>query len=294
MHFVGRWRVRLRSSVCLSAPSKLAARIESSKAFAKKFMKRFDIACAQSESFDDFQKASAFIKNAPWPFVLKASGLAAGKGVVMTTSHLHAQNALREMMLNRSFGDAGEEVVVEERLEGHEISVMALCDGERARLLPICKDHKRLLDDDVGVNTGGMGALAPIEVSESERHFIENNIIKRALYGMQKSFTPFKGVLFAGVMLTKSGPKVLEFNCRFGDPETQALLPERVSTQKHSPTNDQRLRRSQRCARFSLGEQPQRRRILQRRRPRVERECASEKPFRSGRSCLREPRQDFV
>ena len=210
--------------LCL-APSKHAARIESSKAFAKKFMQRFDIACSKSETFDDFTKAEAFIENAPWPFVLKASGLAAGKGVVLSKDISEAKAALKDMMLGARFGEAGKVVVVEEKLEGQEISVMALCDGERARLLPFCKDHKRLLDADRGPNTGGMGATAPVRVSENERAFIENNIIKRALYGMQKSFTPYKGVLFAGVMLTQEGPKVLEFNCRFGDPETQALLP---------------------------------------------------------------------
>ncbi len=203
-----------------------AARIESSKAFAKDFMTRHGIATARYLTFSDFGKASEFVLNPPWPFVIKASGLAAGKGVFLPDSTEEALRILETLLIEKSLGASGSEVVIEERLEGEEVSILGFCDGTTVRAMPPAQDHKRLGEGDEGPNTGGMGAVAsalsgPMEGAEAlSRLFLEP-----ACVGLSAEGFPYVGTLYAGVILTKDGPKALEFNCRFGDPEAQAILP---------------------------------------------------------------------
>ena len=203
-------------------PSAAAAQIESSKAFSKAFMKRHGIPSAPHETFTVSRRAEAlkFIE-ANWPVVVKASGLCAGKGVLIPATKEEAVAAFDEM--HGSFGDAGEEVVIEKRLEGREVSVFALTDGENILCLPPAQDYKRALDGDKGLNTGGMGAICPVEVPDADLKKIEADIAL-AVKGMREEGMPFRGLLYAGLMLTKDGPMVLEYNCRFGDPETQAVM----------------------------------------------------------------------
>merc|ERR1719473_431086 len=203
-------------------PTAAAAQIESSKAFSKAFMKRHGIPSAPHGTFVKTQRAEAvkFIED-HWPVVVKASGLCAGKGVIIPTTRFEAVQAFDEMQ--REFGAAGDEVVIEKRLEGREVSVFALTDGENVLCLPPAQDYKRALDQDRGLNTGGMGAICPVEVPDADFRKIEADI-KLAVAGMRKDGTPFRGLLYAGLMLTKDGPMVLEYNCRFGDPETQAVM----------------------------------------------------------------------
>lgn len=205
-------------------PSAAAARLESSKAFAKAFMDEVGLPTARWARFHALAPAVAWLKAAPFPVVIKASGLAAGKGVVLPESMAEAESTLEAMLVGRSFGDAGAEVVIEERLAGPEVSVIGFCDGKTARVLPAARDHKRLAEGDRGPNTGGMGAVAPVTASV-DLGWLEAEILGRAVEGMARMGTPFVGFLFAGLMLTSDGPKVLEFNCRLGDPETQVLLP---------------------------------------------------------------------
>ncbi len=207
-------------------PSKTAAQLEASKAFAKAFMQAHAIPTARAEVFSDFAAAASFLTQVDYPIVLKASGLAAGKGVILPESPAQAEQALRGMLLEGEFGAAGHTVVVEERLAGEEVSVLAFTDGVTVRPMPPAQDHKRLLDGDHGPNTGGMGAYAPASICPPERVAeIVRTILQPAVDGMRLAGTPFVGVLYAGLMLTDRGPQVLEFNCRFGDPETQAILP---------------------------------------------------------------------
>lgn len=209
-------------------PSKPAAMLEGSKAFAKDFMARNNIPTARYKSFSasEIQQAEAFARELPAPLVVKADGLAAGKGVLICESHDAAVIALREMMLGKAFGSAGEKVVIEEFLEGEEASVFALTDGERYATLAAAQDHKRVLDGDKGKNTGGMGAYAdaPIVTAELLKQ-IGDEIIGPTLNGMRNAGTPYRGCLYCGLILTTSGPKVIEYNCRFGDPETQVVVP---------------------------------------------------------------------
>ena len=215
-----------RNNHLVFGPDQLAAALETSKASAKQFMQRWDLPTAESRTFTDLTEALNFIDRAPWPLVVKASGLAAGKGVVIPTDVEVAKKAVIDMMANEQFGSAGREVVIEERLSGHEISLLCFCDGERIAVLPTARDHKRLMEGDVGPNTGGMGAYAPVpDVSEAQITEWTNTILKPTIAGLRAQGTPYIGILYAGLMLTSSGPKVLEFNCRFGDPEAQALLP---------------------------------------------------------------------
>ena len=206
-------------------PTKQAAQLESSKAFSKAFMQRWQIPTARGQTFESYERASAFLNDISWSPVLKASGLAAGKGVILPESKEAAQLALREMMLDKRFGEAGDQIVVEERLEGYEISLLALCDGNDLVCLPAARDHKRLLDDDKGPNTGGMGAIAPVLDPSDALHGELVSILQKVMDCMRLDGTPYSGVLYGGFMITDHGPKVLEFNCRFGDPETQAVLP---------------------------------------------------------------------
>lgn len=206
-------------------PSPAAARIESSKAFAKAFMRRHGIRTADYGAFTDFDAAAAYVRRVDHDVVVKASGLAGGKGVLLPRSADEAIAQLRRMLLDGEFGAAGREVVVERRLTGPEISVFGLTDGYTVVSLPPMQDHKRAHDNDEGPNTGGMGAYGPVPfVSPATMDAIATDVLKRAVDGLRHERTPFVGVLFAGLMLTADGPSVLEFNCRFGDPETQAVL----------------------------------------------------------------------
>ena len=207
-------------------PVQAAARLEGSKAFAKAFMDRCGIPTARYGVFTDVDEALAHLEAVTYPVVIKASGLAAGKGVIVPDDRAGAADALRAIMVDRSLGAAGDEVVVEERLEGQETSVMAFCDGSRFCTMPASQDHKRVGDGDSGPNTGGMGAYSPVPAAPPEIIAqAEREVMAPALAGMREQGSPFVGILYAGLMLTDDGLKVLEFNVRFGDPETQVILP---------------------------------------------------------------------
>ncbi|KAL2828276.1 phosphoribosylglycinamide synthetase [Aspergillus cavernicola] len=207
-------------------PSKAAARMEGSKAFSKDFMKRQNIPTAAYENFTDYEKARQYLDSVSHNVVIKADGLAGGKGVILPTSKEEAHQALREMMLDHQFGDAGNEVVIEEYLEGDELSILTFSDGYSIKSLPAAQDHKRIYDGDQGPNTGGMGCYAPTPISSKQvLEEIDRTIVQPSVDGMRKEGFPFVGILFTGLMMTKTGPKVLEYNVRGGDPETQTLLP---------------------------------------------------------------------
>lgn len=207
-------------------PFQAAAEIESSKAFSKAFMIRHHIPTARFVVFTDFEAARQHLTAIDYPVVIKASGLAAGKGVVIPNSTDEALSALQAVMLDHEFGDAGDEVIIEEQLTGEEVSLLCFSDGVTVAVMPPAQDHKRLLDGDRGPNTGGMGAYAPAPVCPPElAEEFAQSVLQRAIDGLRAEGRPFIGVLYAGLMLTPDGPRVLEFNCRFGDPETQVLLP---------------------------------------------------------------------
>lgn len=208
-------------------PAQAAAQLESSKAFSKAFMERHGIPTARYAAFTDYEEAMDYLTALPdGGVVVKASGLAAGKGVIVCDDLAQGRDALREIMLDKQFGDAGGEVVIEERLEGVEVSLLAFCDGKRAVPMVPARDHKRALDGDQGLNTGGMGAFAPVD--DLADGFVEEMtaaVLQKTVDGMAAEGTPYVGILYAGLMLTATGVQVLEFNCRFGDPETQVILP---------------------------------------------------------------------
>lgn len=207
-------------------PSRAAARLEGSKSFTKEICDAAGIPTARWERFDDIEAARAFVRWRGAPIVVKADGLAAGKGVVVAATEEEALAAVEAMMGQRSMGAAGESLVIEECLEGEEVSLFALCDGRHALLFGAAQDHKRVGDGDTGPNTGGMGAYSPPPAfTAALQEEAMARIIRPALAEMHRRGTPFKGVLFAGLMLTAEGPKLIEFNVRFGDPECQALLP---------------------------------------------------------------------
>ena len=207
-------------------PARAAAQIEASKSFSKQFMARHGIPSARYEVFTDFYEALRHLLMVDYPVVIKASGLAAGKGVIVPDCADDAEAALRRIMLEREFGAAGDEVVIEERLSGEEVSLMAFTDGVTVRAMPPAQDHKRLRDGDQGPNTGGMGAYAPAPVCPAElADELTRTVLRSAVDGLRAEGRPFCGVLYAGLMLTADGPRVLEFNCRFGDPETQVIMP---------------------------------------------------------------------
>lgn len=207
-------------------PSAAAAQIEGSKVFAKELMKKYGIPTAAYEVFDSMEAAMAYIETAAYPLVVKADGLALGKGVLICSAKEEAASALREIMENRIFGESGSRVVVEEFLEGPEVSVLSFTDGKTVVPMISSMDHKRAGDGDVGLNTGGMGTIAPnpcytAEIAEE----CMNRIFLPTVRAMNAEGRTFKGCLYFGLMLTKNGPKVIEYNCRFGDPETQVVLP---------------------------------------------------------------------
>ncbi len=207
-------------------PTAAAARLEASKAFARDFMARHNIPAPRYCTFTDCDDAICFLHSVDFEVVIKASGLAAGKGVIVPETREEAEDALRAILIDRQFGSAGDEVVIEERLAGPEVSVLAFCDGERLAIMPLAQDHKRVFAGDQGPNTGGMGAYAPAPVlSPLQLAAVERDVLRPTLVGMAAEGAPYRGVLYAGLMLTPSGPRVLEFNCRFGDPETQVILP---------------------------------------------------------------------
>jgi phosphoribosylamine--glycine ligase len=207
-------------------PRSQAARVEGSKAFAKELMRAAGVPTASWVEFTSYEQAEAQMDCASYPAVLKADGLAAGKGVVIASSPREAKQALREFFLERRFGDAGARVLVEEHLEGEELSLLALCDGERAVPMAPAQDFKRIGDGDTGPNTGGMGSYSPVPGIDPHTVVeITHAVHQPVVDALRASGVPYHGVLYAGLMMTSAGPKVLEFNCRFGDPETQAVLP---------------------------------------------------------------------
>ncbi len=211
-------------------PSQKAAQIEADKAFAKGFMTRHQIPTADYGNFTDFDEALAYLKRLSETSdqlpVIKAAGLAAGKGVILPETLDNARAALREIMLEKRFGKAGAEVVIEERLAGREVTIMAFTDSKAIVPMPPSQDHKRLLDNDMGPNTGGMGVFAPSPFGPPElADWVVEHVLRPAIDGLRNESAPFIGTSYAGMILTKTGPKTLEFNCRFGDPETQVVLP---------------------------------------------------------------------
>lgn len=207
-------------------PSKAAARIEGSKGFAKALMKKYNIPTAAYESFTDESEAVSYVKSQSYPIVIKADGLAAGKGVVIAENEEEAVAAIHEMMEDKVFGNAGSSVVIEEFMRGEEASVLAFSDGKTIVPMISSQDHKRIGDNDEGPNTGGMGAYAPAPVMTRELMAeVEEKILRPACAAMAEEGYPFVGCLYAGLMITAEGPKVVEFNCRFGDPETEVVLP---------------------------------------------------------------------
>src|SRR5215212_7601777 len=207
-------------------PSRAAAELEWSKAFAKDFMRRNGIPTAPYGVFTEIEAAVDFIRTAGGPLVVKADGLAAGKGVLICATQAEAEDAVRSVLVDRAFQAAGDRVVIEQFLEGEELSVIAVVDGERFAVLPTARDYKRLRDGDQGPNTGGMGSYAPVhdlELDVMDR--VRERVLEPAVTGLYAEGRPYRGALYAGLMLTREGPMALEFNCRFGDPETQVILP---------------------------------------------------------------------
>jgi phosphoribosylamine---glycine ligase len=209
-------------------PRRIAAQLETSKAFAKDFMQRHRVPTARYRVCGDLEMALRSIRSGEFgdTLVVKADGLAGGKGVVVADTRADAESAIQAAMVDRAFGDAGSRIVLEERLEGPEVSFFVIADGEYAVPLVAAQDHKRIFDDDRGPNTGGMGAFAPsLLVDDAMRDRILGEIVRPVLYGMILEGSPYRGVLYCGLMLTADGPKVIEFNVRFGDPEAQVVLP---------------------------------------------------------------------
>ncbi|MBP6944344.1 MAG: phosphoribosylamine--glycine ligase [Candidatus Omnitrophica bacterium] len=207
-------------------PSKEAAKIEASKAFMKQLMKKYNIPTADFEIFEDSARAKKYIDGLKRDFVVKADGLAAGKGVVVCSSKEQGISAVESIMERRDFRNAGNRIIIEECLEGEEVSMLVITDGKDCVPLVSAQDHKRIFDGDNGPNTGGMGAYSPAPVATAGlTDSVMNDIIKPTIAAMGKENARYTGVLYAGIMVTDAGPKVLEFNCRFGDPETQVILP---------------------------------------------------------------------
>jgi phosphoribosylamine---glycine ligase len=211
--------------IAVFGPRRNAAEIEGSKAFTKDLMKKYSIPTAAYETFEDYDSALAYVRTQKPPIVVKADGLAAGKGVIIARTQEEAEQALKEIMLDKEFGAAGNKVVIEEFLQGQEMSILSFVDGETVRPMTPAQDHKPIFDNDEGPNTGGMGTYSPVpHIPQSIVDEAIETIIKPTAAAMVKEGRPFRGVLFAGLMITEQGPKTIEFNCRFGDPETQVVL----------------------------------------------------------------------
>lgn len=222
MGLVDKFRV---AGLKVFGPSRQAAELEGSKVMAKELMSKYNIPTAKYAKFTDAGSAIEYIKETGAPCVVKADGLAAGKGVVVARDEETAINAVRMMMEDKAFGQAGDMIIIEECLEGEEVSILAFTDGETVVPMVSSQDHKRVFDNDEGPNTGGMGAYSPAPVYTDELHRqVMEKILKPTVQGMAQEGRLYEGVLYAGLMITKDGPKVLEFNVRFGDPETQAVL----------------------------------------------------------------------
>jgi phosphoribosylamine--glycine ligase len=207
-------------------PVAKAAELESSKAFSKNLMKKYKIPTGDFEIFDNAENALKYLKDKKYPLVIKASGLALGKGVIIVSDQAQAEKTIDQMMRNDMFGTSGHTVIIEEFLQGPEVTVLAFTDGNTIKTMPSSQDHKRALDDDKGLNTGGMGAFSPSRhYTKDIEDYCINNIFYPTIKAMKKEDRNFKGVIYFQMMLTKDGPKVIEYNARFGDPETQALLP---------------------------------------------------------------------
>ena len=207
-------------------PRANAAIIEGSKAFSKDLMKKYNIPTAAYENFTSAEDALAYLETAKMPIVLKASGLALGKGVLICNTLEEAKEGVKTLMLDKQFGSAGDTIVIEEFMTGREVSVLAFCDGKTVKCMTSAQDHKRAKDGDQGLNTGGMGTFSPSPFYTKEvEEFCETHIYQKKIDAMAAEGRPFTGVLFTGLMLTEDGPKVLEYNCRFGDPEAQVVLP---------------------------------------------------------------------
>ncbi|MHA7967414.1 phosphoribosylamine--glycine ligase [Paenibacillus sp. CAU 1782] len=207
-------------------PNRLAAEIEGSKIFMKDLLKKYNIPTAKYETFTDYETALSYLQEQEVPIVIKADGLAAGKGVTVAFTREEAEKALREAMVDKVFGDAGNQIVIEEFLEGQEMSILAFVDGETVKPMVPAQDHKPIFDGDKGPNTGGMGTYTPLpHIPQSIVDDAIVNIIIPTAKAMVSEGRPFRGVLFAGLMITKDGPKTIEFNARMGDPETQVVLP---------------------------------------------------------------------
>jgi len=207
-------------------PSKEAAQLEGSKVYMKNFLAKYNIPTAKYIESDSIEELFKFTNSLSTPIVVKADGLCGGKGVIIAQSHDEAKKAISEMLSGKSFGDAGKKVIVEEFLDGYELSMFAVCDGKDYILLPAAQDHKRVGDGDTGPNTGGMGAYAPTPlVDELLYQKVKDRIIRPTLEGMQEEGAPFEGVLFIGIMVVNGEPITLEFNVRFGDPECEILMP---------------------------------------------------------------------
>ncbi len=212
--------------LAIFGPSKNAARLEGSKVFMKNFLKKYNIPTAKYIETSETCKANDFIDKLNTPIVVKADGLCAGKGVIIASTKKEAKEASLHMLNGESFGDAGKKIIIEEFLNGYELSVFAICDGENYKILPAAQDHKRLLDGDKGPNTGGMGAYAPTPLINQELYKkIEQRIVEPTLKGMKEMGSAYQGVLFMGIMVVDNEPMVLEYNVRFGDPECEVLMP---------------------------------------------------------------------
>ncbi len=207
-------------------PDQLSARLEGSKAYSKDFMKKYGIPTAGYKSVNNLNDAIHFLKECRYPIVIKASGLAAGKGVVIAESRKEALTALESMLVNRQFGDAGDTVVIEEFLKGDEISILVITDGNHYHILPTARDHKRAFDGDLGPNTGGMGAFAPAPLlTAAQEQQVIGDIIEPTIAGIRSEGGDYKGIIYFGLMIDGEDIRVLEYNCRFGDPEAQVILP---------------------------------------------------------------------
>jgi phosphoribosylamine--glycine ligase len=215
-----------KHDLTIFGPSQAAAQLEGSKVYMKNILKKYNIPTAAFIETTSEKEAHEFIDTMNEPIVVKADGLCAGKGVIIAQTKDEAKKAASDMLSGESFGDAGTSIVVEEYLDGYELSIFAICDGENYKVLPAAQDHKRVGDGDTGPNTGGMGAYAPTPlVNDDIYKKVEERVIKPTLKGMQQEGAPFEGVLFIGVMVVKSEPIILEYNVRFGDPECEIIMP---------------------------------------------------------------------